>query len=237
MAVSLSDVAPDGASHLVAKGMLNGTRRSSMTEPAPMDPGVVVPLSIELDATGWRFGAGHRIRVAIAGGDFPNVWPTPYPATLELHRSPDAPSRIVLPVVPDDGPVPAPAFAPSPVAPRHASAFDPPAHWTVTHDALTGRVASEIGFQTVHVAPDGTRIERDAWSTCEVDPRDPAHAVVRATHHCASSRDGHAVESRADTVMAGDETAFDLTIDLVVSVDDEPPVHRRWAERIPRELL
>ena len=41
--------------------------------------------------TGWRFGAGHRIRVSIAGADWPNVWPTPAPATLELHRGPDAP--------------------------------------------------------------------------------------------------------------------------------------------------
>jgi hypothetical protein len=107
----------------------------------------------------------------------------------------------------------------------------------VTRDALTGRVTSEIQFQTSHVTPEGTHIERDAQSTCEVDPRDPAHAVVRATHRCASSRDGHAIESRADTVMAGDVDAFDLTIDLVVTIDDEPPVTRRWVERIPRELL
>jgi putative CocE/NonD family hydrolase len=237
VAVSLCDVAPDGASHLVAKGMLNGTRRSSLTDPEPLVPGEVVPLTIEIDATAWRFNAGHRIRVSIAGADFPNVWPTPSPATLELHRSAEARSRIVLPVVPDDGPIAPPAFAPSPVVVRHVSAFDPPASWTVTRDGLTGRVASEIQFQTVHVTPDGTRIERDAQSTCEVDPRDPAHAVVRAMHRCVSGRDGHAVESRAETIMAGTATAFDVTIDLVVTVDDEPPVERRWVERIPRELL
>jgi hypothetical protein len=45
------------------------------------------------------------------------------------------------------------------------------------------------------------------------------------------------VESRADAVMAGDTDGFDLTIDLVVTVDDEPPVRRRWVERIPRVLL
>ena len=54
---------PTARSHLVAKGMLNGTRRSSLTDPQPMDPGAVVPLTIHVDATGWRFGAGHRIRV------------------------------------------------------------------------------------------------------------------------------------------------------------------------------
>jgi hypothetical protein len=237
VAVSLSDVAPDGASHLVAKGMLNGTRRSSLTDPQPLVPGVVVPLTVELDATGWRFGAGHRIRVSIAGADFPNVWPTPSPATLEVHRGPDARSRIGLPVVPDEGPVAPPPFEPSPVVVRHASDVVPPARWTVTRDALTGRVVSEIGFQSVHVTPEGTRIERETWSSSEVDPRDPAHAVVRASHRSSSSRDGHAVQSRADTVMAGDATAFDLTIDLVVHVDDEPAVSRQWIERIPRALL
>jgi putative CocE/NonD family hydrolase len=237
VAVSLSDVAPDGASHLVAKGMLNGTRRSSLTDPEAMEPGVVVPLTVDIDATGWRFGAGHRIRVSIAGADFPNVWPTPEPATLEVHRSADRPSRIVLPVVPDEGSLPAPAFAPSPIVPRHASTFDPPARWAVTRDALTGRVSSEMQFQTMHVSPEGARVERDARSTCEVDPTDPAHASVRATHRCRSSLDGHTVESRADAVMAGDRDAFDLTIDLVVTVDDESPVRRRWVERIPRVLL
>jgi putative CocE/NonD family hydrolase len=237
VAVSLSDVAPDGASHLVAKGMLNGTRRASLTDPQPLEAGDVVPMTIEIDATGWRFGAGHRIRVSIAGADFPNVWPTPLPATLEVHRSPEARSRIVLPVVPDDGLVAAPAFAPSPVVVRHASTFDPPARWAVTRDALTGRVVSEFQFHTVHVTPEGTRIERDAQSACELDPLNPAHAVARSSQRCASSRDGHAIESRADVVMAGDATAFDLTIDLVVSVDDEPPVTRRWVEHIPRVLL
>ena len=101
----------------------------------------------------------------------------------------------------------------------------PPA-WTVTHDALTGRVVSEIRFQTTHVTPEGTRIERDARNTCEVDPVDPAHAVARGWHRCASSRDGHAVESRADVVLASTETDLHLTIDLAVT-------RRRRAARHP----
>ena len=35
----LSDVAPDGASAQVTIGVLNGTRRSSLTDPEPMEPG------------------------------------------------------------------------------------------------------------------------------------------------------------------------------------------------------
>ena len=38
-------------------------------------------------------------------------------------------------------------------------------------------------------------------------------------------------------VLASDADDFHLTIDLVVTVDDDAPVTRRWVERIPRVLL
>ena len=237
VAVSLSDVAPDGASHLVAKGMLNGTRRKSLTRPVPLEPGVVEPLAIDLDATGWRFGAGHRIRLAIAGADWPNVWPTPEPASLAVHRGSEAPSRLILPVVPDDGPVAPPVFAPSPVAARHAVAFDPPATWTVTRDALTGKAAATIRVETAHVTPEGTRIERDAGCVCEVDPGDPASAVARGWHRCSSTLDGHTTEGHAEVVIASSERDFHVTIDVAITIDGAAPVTRRWDERIPRVLL
>ena len=65
-AASLSDVAPDGVSHLVGKGMLNGTRRDSLREPKPIVPGEVMELGIDLDATARLFPRGHRIRLAVA---------------------------------------------------------------------------------------------------------------------------------------------------------------------------
>ena len=97
--VSLSDVAPDGNSHLIAKGMLNATRRWSLTDPEPLTAGEVVELDIPIDATAWRFAPGHRIRVAVASADFPNVWPTPQPGRNEVHRGAGTPSRLVVPVV------------------------------------------------------------------------------------------------------------------------------------------
>src|SRR5207245_2913659 len=76
-AASLADVAPDGASHLVVKGMLNATRRRSLVDPEPLVPGEVYELELDLDATAWLFEPGHRVRLAVANADWPNVWPTP----------------------------------------------------------------------------------------------------------------------------------------------------------------
>ena len=96
----LADVAPDGYSALITDGALNGTRRSSLTNPEPMQPGEIYELKIPMAPTGWVIPAGHRLRLAISSADFPNLWPTPYRATNRVYRGGAHLSRVVLPVVP-----------------------------------------------------------------------------------------------------------------------------------------
>jgi putative CocE/NonD family hydrolase len=237
ISVSLSDVAPDGASSLVAKGMLNGTRRESLTEPTSLVPGETIELPIEIDTTGWCFLEGHRIRLSIAAADWPNVWPTPEPGYVEVYNGQAPASRLVLPEVPDAGPLDAPAFVPSPVAVRHAAAADPPPTWTVARDLLTGRSTATIQVETVHRTPGGTRIERDLGCVCSVDPVDPAHVEAHGWHRCRSIHDGQTTEARADVVIRSSAETFDVAIDLEVTVDGVVEATRRWAESIPRHLL
>ena len=237
LAVSLSDVAPDGASHLVAKGMLNGTRRTSLTTPEPLVPGTVHELAIDIDATAWRFGAGHRIRLSVATADWPNVWPTPTLATVDLRRGAAAPSRLELPVVPNEGALPAPTFQPSPIAARPAARLDPPPTWIVAHDLASGTSTAQIGLITSHTTPDGARIERDAGCVCELDPARPAAATAHGWHRCSNDRDGHRTEGRAEVVVAGSPDSFHVTIDLEVAIDGVVEATRRWDEHIPRVML
>src|SRR5215213_3583265 len=111
----LCDVAPDGSSALVTKGVLNATHRASHTDPSPLVPGQLYELEIELDATSWLFEPGHRIRLSVSNADFPNTWPAPTLSTSRLHLGGEQPSRLVLPVVPEPAePVPTPVFAPPP---------------------------------------------------------------------------------------------------------------------------
>jgi hypothetical protein len=237
VAIALTDVTPDGSSHLVAKGMLNGTRRRSLRDPEPLEPGVVEELAIDIDATGWRFLPGHRVRLSIAAADWPNVWPTPELGTLTVYRGATRPSRLILPEVPDIGDAAPPTFAPSPVVVRHAAAGEPAATWAIREDALTGRVAVEVRLETAHGTPEGARIVRDSGCVCEVDPRDPAHALAHGWHRCSNTLGGHTAESTADVVIASDADEFHVTIDLAVTIDQGTPVTRRWDERIPRILL
>ena len=111
LSAKLCDVFPDGASSLVARNILNLAHRDSREEPSPLEPGHRYEITIDLEAASWTFEAGHRIRLDLAGTDWPNVWSPPEPVTLTIDRSA---TTLTLPVL--DGPSPAqgaPAFAPA----------------------------------------------------------------------------------------------------------------------------
>ena len=236
-AASLCDVAPDGRSHLVAKGMLNATRRRSLREPEALEPGELYELEIEIDCTGWVFAAGHRIRLSIASADWPNVWPTPEPATNHIYRGGKHPSRLILPAVPAGASAAPPQFRPaSRSVSRHSEAVNPPI-WRVRCDQLTGRSAVDLRFGASWRIGEASVLERESVSTFEVDPARPGDASARGEHAFRMVRSNHVTESRADLAVQATATHFHLSIDLVVSVNDAVHFSRHWAESVPRQLL
>ncbi len=236
-ATSLIDVGPDGSSFLVAKGMLNATRRHSLTDPEPLTPGDVVELIIDIDTTAWRFDRGHRIRLAVAGADWPNVWPTPQPATNTVHRGEDRPSRLELPAVLAEGSATPPAFRPSPVEPtRCLERIEPPV-WEVVHDALSRRVSVHLlESQTERIDHD-TLVRREYEMTATADPDEPARAGARGRHTSTTTTPGGVTESTSTVGVQATATHFHVTIDLVVTVDGMAHHTRQWVRSFPRELL
>ena len=138
LSAKLCDVFPDGTSALVARGFLNLTRRRSLTDPEPLAPGVVEPVELELDATSWVFPPGHRLRLSLAGSDWPNIVPPPGPVTLTVERDGSA---LTLPVLEGPSPCPPPALPrPRPPGPdSEPAAKGPPVGWRVVSDVLGHR--------------------------------------------------------------------------------------------------
>ena len=100
VSAKLCDVFPDGTSALACRGLLNLTHRGGHDAPVALEPGVPTEVEIELEATSWIFEPGHRVRLSLAGADWPNIWPPPSGAPLQVDR---ASVELVLPVL--DGPV------------------------------------------------------------------------------------------------------------------------------------
>ena len=236
-AVSLCDVAADGASHLVAKGMLNATRRDSFSDPEPLTPGQVYELEIQIDCTGWVFAKGHRIRLSIASADWPNVWPTPEPATNRVYRGQGRPSRLVLPTVPARGSAMPPEYLPSRrVVGRHSDAIAPPT-WELGRDLLTGRTSVKVCAPRSVRINATTVIERESATVCQVVPHDPAHASARGWHVHRILRPNQVVQGRTDVLIQATASHFHVTIDLEVQVNGAPHFAKRWVETVERQLL
>ena len=91
----LSQLAPDDKATRVSYGLLNLTHRDGSEHPKPLEPGVVYPVRIRLNAVGQTFRRDHRIRLSISTSYWPLAWPAPEPARVTIHT---ARSRLLLPV-------------------------------------------------------------------------------------------------------------------------------------------
>jgi hypothetical protein len=153
LSAKVCDVFPDGTSTLVARGFLNLTQRRSRTEPEPMRPGITETVELELDATSWVFPAGHRLRLSLAGSDWPNLVPPPGPVTLTVERDGSA---LTLPVLEGPSPSPPPSLPPPrPPAETGAGDDDPPVVSRVVRDVLGHRTEAEIDHGGRTELPDG----------------------------------------------------------------------------------
>jgi putative CocE/NonD family hydrolase len=106
---------PDGYAMNLTEGILRCRYRGSWEQPAPMVPGEVYAITIELFPTANLFAQGHRLRLDIASSNFPHFDTNPnsgepegameYPrvARNRVFADADHPSHIVLAVVPQAG--------------------------------------------------------------------------------------------------------------------------------------
>jgi len=240
--VRLSDVAPDGTSAQVSAGVLNLTHRRSHEHPEAMVPGRVEEITVALRPAGYRFLPCHRIRVSIASSAWPVIWPSPYPATFELHRGAPTPSRLELPIVPaagGEGDAPVPAFKLTPPdAPKIGGEgrADPP-RWTINEDVLAGSVTVAIHDGGEDVLADGRRLYSAETMTMTAFDADPARAILGADVIYRWQEHAFETEIRARSRQTSDLEAFDLAVELEVDLDGKPFFRRDWHERIPRRLV
>ncbi len=73
----LSDVLPDGRVISRELPVFNLNHRNSHEMPTALVPGEIYEIAIKLNDCGYRFEKGHRIRLSIATGYWPMVWPSP----------------------------------------------------------------------------------------------------------------------------------------------------------------
>ena len=234
----LCDVAEDGSSALICTGVLNATRRDSLSQPTALEPGKVYELEVELDATGWRFAAGHCIRLSICSADFPNLWPTPYRGANRIGHA----SQLVLPLLQSrpatTGELPrdeADFRAGNEVEVYDLGPHEPP--WEIVQDVLGDRTGLNTRERNVVRVSTDMEIENQRQLEVWASNRDPADVVATSQHvRRIVRRDGTTSVDTRCTLKSTVE-AFHLSIDLSIKIGALPHHQQRWTQSFPRELL
>jgi putative CocE/NonD family hydrolase len=239
VAVRLCDVAPDGSSLLVTRGLLNLAHRDGHDRATPLEPGRRYDVTVRLDAIGQRIPAGHRLRVAISTAYWPWAWPSPEPATLTVFAGPE--SRLRLPVRPprDSDAALAPFPEPEWSAPLEQDLLrSDPTSRTLRRDLATG--AHEVAFRWDvgghrRLADNGAELDDTNVTTYRIVDGDPLSASVRC--RCASTLARGAWHTRVETDsrMTATATEFLVTHSLDAYEGDERVYARTWTLAFPRD--
>jgi predicted acyl esterase len=227
LSAKLCDVFPDGTSSLLTRGLLNLTHRSSSTAPEPVPVGEWVDVDLELEAMAWDAAPGHRLRLSVAGVDWPNTVAPPRPLTLTIDRSA---STLLLPLAgrsqaasglpllppPDDG--------------------DPGAGvtWRLERDVL-GRRTSCTDEHGSDYEVDGGQVRERYSGRVEVATGTFAQRAEAAADFTLTWPEA-AVRARADLVVEAGPTSYDVDLTVETWQDGEPFGSRRWTRSIPRDL-
>jgi hypothetical protein len=208
--VRLCDVAPDGSSTLVATGALNTSTDSTS---------VTVPMR----ATGYLVPAGHRLRLSVAPGYWPMLWPLPTIATM--HLDVDG-CELELPIAPSVSPTSiVEALPPAPAR--------EPRRWAEqvfgTSQVVMRRV-TDSGMQHLDDGSTWRVGDRTSWSTSD----DPLTSSTTTTVVMERSRGEWRARWEAASTMTADAESFH--VEVVVTAEAGGPVFdRSYRFTIPRD--
>jgi len=231
LSAKLCDVAPDGTSAMVTRGLLNLTHRDGSADPKPLEPGQSYQVSIELDACAWIFEEGHRIRLDLAPSDWPSSWapPTGGVITVELDST-----RLTLPELHGDPVAPPPEFEPPPEPygePERSKVV-----WKLEHDVLAREKRAVVDYGSGEYEAGGFKMSDVFEGTITVSTEDPgiSSSVSHANYtiHFPEVSAATDVRLRVDS----DATTYRVHVELDVDADGERIFAKTWDREIPRNL-
>ena len=148
VAVRLNDVRPDGSVTKVTMGVLNLTHRTSSEFPEPLEAGKWYDVKIDLSSTGYRFPAGHRLRISLSPSYWPVAWPSPESVSLKIRgiSTLSLPERRAASDIPVSFKLPEAAPGPEIVHLKAGREFERTTSFDLVRNTVTRRLAGTGGY-------------------------------------------------------------------------------------------
>jgi hypothetical protein len=242
LSAKLCDVFEDGTSALVTRGLLNLTHRDSAESPAPLEPGKPYRVELELEVASWTFEAGHRLRLDLAGTDWPNAMPPPGQVTLTIERG-DA--ELELPVLDGPSPVQARPMLPPPnpggasVGRKEAEKDDDSGSvtWAIEHRVLERETVARAGSSGSYPASgEIPALDELYGGRVTVPLDDPGRASADSQARFVIRWPEATCESHVAMRVDGSPDAYRVRIDLTAGEEGGERWQRTWERTIPRDL-
>ncbi|WP_337268590.1 CocE/NonD family hydrolase [Oryzifoliimicrobium ureilyticus] len=233
----LVDVHPDGTATRVAFGVLNLAHREGNSDPKPMARGERTDILLSLDACGYRFRSGHRIRLSLSTAYWPMILPPPTDpgvtidaASLEL-RLPILADATPATVKEPDDPSPLPTYV------EHAPAVTKRQVIKDLSANKTGyRIHEDTGlFEHPQTGLSTRQVREEIWS---IMPGDPLSMTGSSTWTCEMKRPGWTVSSVSTASISCCESDWIIAAKVTAYQEGEQIFEKDYGQtRIRRDLM
>jgi hypothetical protein len=238
-AVRLCDLAPDGASTLVTRGIVNLAQRNGREAPEPLQPGERYRVAIELNHVGYAFPPGHRIRLAVSTSHWPMAWPPPEPVTLTLFTGQ---SQLELSVrAPRDEDLALRDFAAPKVAPPTDRTILRPQHSERRVHRNQANGISELVIDddngAVRLEDSGLEFGSTSSQCFSIQADDPLSARAEYIWTWDYGRGDWRARTKTRTILTATAETFILTAELEAWEGETRVARRTWNQQFPRDFF
>ena len=230
LVLRLNEVRPDGKSWLVTWGVLNLTRRTSMSQPIPLEEGRTCTIDLDLRPIAHCFSAGSRIRLSLSEGLWPMIWPSPGNPTFTIASGQ---STLSLPVRAAER-----TPAPFPIAEVNGEAQPGSGYHPVSPDGSGKvRIVTATPAYSYKVVGADSELSSAREEICEITAGDPLSSKWRHTTSSSWKRGDWDCRIQASYVLTCDADAFHLEESLQAWSNGKSIATVRNAASIPRDLI
>ena len=236
LVVRLNDVAPDGTSSRVVFGLCNLALDQEGVPDNTHPPDTQRTVEVQLPNTAYRFGKGHRIRLAFSASYWPLIWPSPKLTRITLDP---AKTRLSLPCHQEDSSAKDVSFQDDlgrPPAPKAQFEGETLERWS-RHDITTGSISSGWRQPLTRTAFSEIALEFafETKAEFQVTPDEPNSASSEFQHRLQFTRQDSIIEVIGTAGLQSTVSDYHVFGRLEIRENDTLVFEREWHPVISRK--